>query len=133
MTCNIYTFKVSRHFGLSYSTPVRAGTQFFSPHFPQLSLSLFLFCLSLSLYSCLGLHFPLAFFNRTLGFLVSSHSLDTFRESTMSLRKGSKVWLEDRDLSWVPAEVADCKGKQVQVVAASGKKVKILVQVRDFV
>lgn len=42
----------------------------------------------------------------------------------MTLRRGSKVWVEDRDLAWAPAEVADCKGKQVQVINASGKKVK---------
>ncbi|RXH73031.1 hypothetical protein DVH24_012715 [Malus domestica] len=41
----------------------------------------------------------------------------------MSLRRGSKVWVEDRDLAWAPAEVADWKGKQLQVVTASGKKV----------
>ncbi|VVA11712.1 PREDICTED: myosin-15 [Prunus dulcis] len=41
----------------------------------------------------------------------------------MSLRRGSKVWVEDRDLAWAPAEVADCRGKQVQVINASGKKV----------
>ncbi|KAM1245961.1 hypothetical protein ACFX2J_037004 [Malus domestica] len=44
----------------------------------------------------------------------------------MSLRRGSKVWVEDRDLAWVPAEVADWKGKQLQVVTASGKKVLAL-------
>ncbi|XP_068326692.1 myosin-15-like [Pyrus communis] len=41
----------------------------------------------------------------------------------MSLRRGSKVWVEDRDLAWALAEVADWKGKQLQVVTASGKKV----------
>ncbi|KAM1793469.1 hypothetical protein ACFX12_037210 [Malus domestica] len=44
----------------------------------------------------------------------------------MSLRRGSKVWVEDQDLAWVPAEVADWKGKQLQVVTASVKKVLAL-------
>lgn len=41
----------------------------------------------------------------------------------MSLRKGSKVWVVDRGLGWVPAEVSDFIGKQVQVITASGKKI----------
>ncbi|KAF5936449.1 hypothetical protein HYC85_027578 [Camellia sinensis] len=41
----------------------------------------------------------------------------------MSLRKGCKVWVEDRDLAWVAAEVVDFLGKQVQLLTASGKKV----------
>ena len=45
----------------------------------------------------------------------------------MSLRKGSKVWLEDRELAWVAAEVVDFVGKQVQVVTASRKKVSCFV------
>ena len=42
----------------------------------------------------------------------------------MNLRKGSKVWVDDRDLAWVAAEVVDSAGKQVQVVTDSGKKVR---------
>lgn len=42
----------------------------------------------------------------------------------MSLRNGSKVWVEDKELAWVAAEVLGYVGKQVQVAAASGKKVK---------
>jgi hypothetical protein len=42
----------------------------------------------------------------------------------MSLRQGSKVWAEDRDLAWVAAEVLGFSGKRFQVVTASGKKVK---------
>ncbi|CAM8916586.1 unnamed protein product [Rhodiola kirilowii] len=30
----------------------------------------------------------------------------------MSLRKGAKVWVEDKELAWVPAEVVDSGGKQ---------------------
>ncbi|KAI4316463.1 hypothetical protein L6164_024441 [Bauhinia variegata] len=41
----------------------------------------------------------------------------------MNLRKGSKVWFEDRDLAWVAAEVVDFSAKQVQLVTAPGKKV----------
>lgn len=48
------------------------------------------------------------------------------QEPKMSLRKGSKVWAEDRDLAWVPAEAIEFVGKQVRVLTASGKKVKIL-------
>lgn len=41
----------------------------------------------------------------------------------MSLRRGSKVWAEDRNLAWVAAEVAEFVGKQAQVITSSGKKV----------
>ncbi|XP_058190972.1 myosin-15 isoform X4 [Rhododendron vialii] len=44
----------------------------------------------------------------------------------MSLRKGSKVWVEDRDLAWVAAEVVDFVGDQVQVATSSGNKVVTL-------
>ncbi|KNA05554.1 hypothetical protein SOVF_189230 [Spinacia oleracea] len=40
-----------------------------------------------------------------------------------SLRKGSNVWVEDKELAWIPAEVIDFNGKQVQVLTSSGKKV----------
>lgn len=43
----------------------------------------------------------------------------------MSFRKGSKVWIDDRGSPWVPAEVVDFVGKQVQVVTDSGKKVSL--------
>ncbi|XP_062101076.1 myosin-15 [Humulus lupulus] len=46
-------------------------------------------------------------------------------EPTMSLRKGSKVWVEDRNLAWVAAEVIDYGGKQVLVVTVSGKKILV--------
>lgn len=41
----------------------------------------------------------------------------------MNLRKGSKVWVEDKSLAWVAAEITEFVGKQVQVVTATGKKV----------
>ncbi|GKV00049.1 hypothetical protein SLEP1_g12804 [Rubroshorea leprosula] len=41
----------------------------------------------------------------------------------MSIRKGAKVWVEDKNLAWVAAEVVDSSGKQVQLETASGKKV----------
>ncbi|XP_062160286.1 myosin-15 [Alnus glutinosa] len=44
-------------------------------------------------------------------------------EPKMSLRRGSKVWAEDRDLAWVAAEALDFVGKQILVVTTSGKKV----------
>lgn len=40
-----------------------------------------------------------------------------------SLRKGSKVWAEDRGSAWIAAEVVDSAGKQVRVLTAAGKKV----------
>ncbi|XP_019195644.1 PREDICTED: myosin-15 isoform X1 [Ipomoea nil] len=44
----------------------------------------------------------------------------------MTLRKGLKVWVEDKDLAWVAAEVTDIIGKQVQVLTENGKKVLAL-------
>ncbi|GAB4836920.1 hypothetical protein Ancab_001831 [Ancistrocladus abbreviatus] len=41
----------------------------------------------------------------------------------MSLRKGANVWVEDKDLAWVSAEVSDFVGNQVQVVTSLGKKI----------
>ncbi|GAB2250859.1 hypothetical protein Droror1_Dr00017109 [Drosera rotundifolia] len=41
----------------------------------------------------------------------------------MSLRKGANVWVEDKDLAWVPAEVTDVGNDRVQVVTSSGKKI----------
>ncbi|KAL0311809.1 UNVERIFIED_CONTAM: protein OPAQUE1 [Sesamum radiatum] len=41
----------------------------------------------------------------------------------MTLRRGSKVWVEDKDSAWVAAEVVDFLGKQVQLLTVSGKKV----------
>ncbi|WOG85534.1 hypothetical protein DCAR_0104725 [Daucus carota subsp. sativus] len=44
----------------------------------------------------------------------------------MSLRRGSKVWVQDRDSAWVAAEVTDFIGKQVQLLTEFNKKVLIL-------
>ncbi|XP_073224429.1 myosin-15-like [Cicer arietinum] len=44
----------------------------------------------------------------------------------MSLRKGSKVWVPDRDLAWLPAEVLSTSGKQVRVETDSGNKVLVV-------
>ncbi|KAH1212419.1 Myosin-15 [Glycine max] len=41
----------------------------------------------------------------------------------MSLRHGSKVWLEDRDSAWLAAEVLDSDGNRLLLVTDSGKKV----------
>ncbi|MFS7944635.1 putative myosin ATPase [Helianthus anomalus] len=43
--------------------------------------------------------------------------------ASMSLRKGSKVWLEDKDTAWVAGDVTGFAGQQVQVVTESGKQV----------
>lgn len=51
----------------------------------------------------------------------------------MSLRKGSKVWVEDRDFAWVAAEVLDFVGKQVRVATVNAKKVIFpLLLLADF-
>ncbi|MBA0835769.1 hypothetical protein Goarm_008029 [Gossypium armourianum] len=44
----------------------------------------------------------------------------------MNFRKGAKVWVEDKHLAWVPAEITDCRGKQVQLQIGSGKTVLAL-------
>ncbi|KAL7159103.1 hypothetical protein ABFS83_01G006500 [Erythranthe nasuta] len=44
----------------------------------------------------------------------------------MTLRKGSKVWVEDKDLAWIEAEVIDFTAKHAQVLTSSGKKVLAL-------
>ncbi|CAJ1972908.1 unnamed protein product [Sphenostylis stenocarpa] len=41
----------------------------------------------------------------------------------MNLLQGSKVWVEDRDSAWLPAEVLDSDGDKLQLVTDSGKKV----------
>lgn len=40
----------------------------------------------------------------------------------MSYRKGSKVWLEDKDSAWLEAEVIDVKDKLVTVVESTRRK-----------
>ncbi|RAL52847.1 hypothetical protein DM860_007615 [Cuscuta australis] len=40
----------------------------------------------------------------------------------MTLRKGSKVWVEDKASSWAAAEVTAIIGKQVQLLTEDGKK-----------
>ncbi|KAK3027503.1 hypothetical protein RJ639_040218, partial [Escallonia herrerae] len=47
-------------------------------------------------------------------------------EPNMSLRKGMKVWAEDRDSPWVAAQVTGFLGKQVQLLTDSGKKIMAL-------
>ncbi|KAK8513690.1 hypothetical protein V6N13_002418 [Hibiscus sabdariffa] len=42
-------------------------------------------------------------------------------EPNMNLRKGAKVWVEDKNLAWIAAEITDFRTKQVLVQAASGK------------
>ncbi|XP_058786002.1 myosin-15-like isoform X1 [Vicia villosa] len=45
----------------------------------------------------------------------------------MSLRKGSKVWVPDRDFAWLPAEVLESSEKQVRVETDSGNKQVVVV------
>ena len=40
-----------------------------------------------------------------------------------NLRKGDKVWVEDKDLAWIPGEVLDSSGSKVHVETSTGKKV----------
>ncbi|WOH14808.1 hypothetical protein DCAR_0934331 [Daucus carota subsp. sativus] len=40
----------------------------------------------------------------------------------MSLRRGSKVWVQDRDFAWVADEVIEFIGKQVQLLTEFNKK-----------
>ncbi|KAK8581891.1 hypothetical protein V6N13_144886 [Hibiscus sabdariffa] len=47
-------------------------------------------------------------------------------EPNMNLRKGAKVWVEDKNLAWIAAEITDFRTKQVLVQAASGKTVLAL-------
>ncbi|PNT33005.2 hypothetical protein POPTR_006G220000v4 [Populus trichocarpa] len=44
-------------------------------------------------------------------------------EPKMNLRKGSKVWAEDKNLAWVAAEVTDFLAKKVQILTVTGKQV----------
>jgi myosin-5 len=41
----------------------------------------------------------------------------------MNVRKGSTVWVSDKELAWIPAEVIDSDDKFVQIVTGTGKKV----------
>lgn len=41
----------------------------------------------------------------------------------MNLRKGDKVWVEDKDSAWIAGDVLDSVEKKVQVETATGKKV----------
>ena len=50
----------------------------------------------------------------------------------MSLRHGTKVWLEDRDSAWLAAEVLDSDGNRLLLVTDSGKKVSELIVVVKF-
>ncbi|ONK66111.1 uncharacterized protein A4U43_C06F4260 [Asparagus officinalis] len=43
----------------------------------------------------------------------------------MSFRKGSKVWVEDKDLSWTEAEVVEVKDKLVSLITAQRKKINV--------
>ncbi|KAF9680941.1 hypothetical protein SADUNF_Sadunf06G0173900 [Salix dunnii] len=47
-------------------------------------------------------------------------------EPKMNLRKGSKVWAEDKNLAWVAAEVTDFFSRQVKILTVTGKQVLIV-------
>lgn len=51
----------------------------------------------------------------------------------MALRRGDKVWVEDRDEAWVEGEVLDFRDKLVLVQTTSGKKVTALFGLSDVV
>ncbi|PKA47048.1 hypothetical protein AXF42_Ash011722 [Apostasia shenzhenica] len=43
----------------------------------------------------------------------------------MSFRRGANVWLEDKDLAWMEAEVVEVREKLVVAVTAQGKRVSV--------
>lgn len=43
----------------------------------------------------------------------------------MSLRKGSNVWIEDKELAWIPAEVVDVAGNHAVIITDAGNKVDL--------
>ncbi|KAL0687024.1 hypothetical protein Bca4012_086701 [Brassica carinata] len=45
-----------------------------------------------------------------------------------NLRKGDKVWVEDKDLAWIPGEVLDSSGSKVHVETSTGKKVSVATE-----
>lgn len=101
----------------------------------SLSLSFFIFvCRSLFFFRVFKFQFqnPLLLFCENSRVSFTFTTLILTQEPKMSVRKGSKVWAEDRDLAWVPAEVLGSVGKQVQVVTSSGKKVKNEKQILSF-
>ena len=79
---------------------------------------------------------PVSLLSLLLGFLFQNiiskfsprlfefHWLVISQEPKMNLRKGSKVWAEDKNLAWVAAEVTDFLAKKVQILTVNGKQVK---------
>ncbi|EOA15895.1 hypothetical protein CARUB_v10003985mg [Capsella rubella] len=43
----------------------------------------------------------------------------------MNLRKGDKVWVEDKDFAWIPADVLDSFGNKLHLHTSTGKKVLV--------
>jgi len=41
----------------------------------------------------------------------------------LNLRKGDKVWVEDKDLAWIAADVLDSFDNKLHVETSTGKKV----------
>jgi len=50
----------------------------------------------------------------------------------MNLLHGAKVWLEDRDSAWLPAEVLDSDGNKILLLTDSGKKVSDFTRCCEF-
>ncbi|PNY00560.1 myosin-H heavy chain-like protein [Trifolium pratense] len=50
----------------------------------------------------------------------------------MTLRKGSKVWVPDRDFAWLPAEVLESSDKQLRVQTDSGNKIIVIAPEKIF-
>ncbi|KAL1811351.1 hypothetical protein ACET3Z_021416 [Daucus carota] len=50
----------------------------------------------------------------------------------MSLRRGSKVWVQDRDSAWVADVVIEFIGKQVQLLTEFNKKEKVLPVIKEL-
>ncbi|GAU41234.1 hypothetical protein TSUD_280330 [Trifolium subterraneum] len=50
----------------------------------------------------------------------------------MSLRKGSKVWVPDRDFAWFPAEVLESSNKQLRIQTDSGNKIIVIAPEKIF-
>jgi len=50
----------------------------------------------------------------------------------MNLLPGSKVWVEDRDAAWLPAEVLDSEGSNILLLTDSGKKVSEFTRCCEF-
>lgn len=88
--------------------------------YPQVALALSLHFLLLTTFIPFAFAF-IPFLCRFLGF----RHLILSQTSKMSLRKGSNVWIEDKERAWIPAEVVDVAENHAVVVTDTGKKVDL--------